>query len=166
MSTVKWLASLLVLFTALIIQLVVIDGMRLPLSTPDLVTVTLICLALSTGPFQGLVLGFLSGLAVDLTGDHAAGRYALVLCLIGYYVGKISDESERTPLVPLLTVAAGATAAVVGYALTGLFTGDPRLGGVDLGSLLAGRVLYDVVLTPFVYPLIRGLLTKLEPARP
>lgn len=165
MSTTKWIASLLVIFTALVVQLVIVDGLQLPMGNPDLVAVAVICLALCTGPFQGLVLGFVAGLSVDFSGEHAAGRYALVLSLIGYAVGNLVDESERTALVPLLTVAVGSAVSVLGYALTGLFTGDGRLGAVNLIGLLAGRVIYDVVLTPFLYPLLRGLLNRLEPAR-
>lgn len=165
MSPRKWFACALLLFLVIVVQLVAVDGVALPFGTPDLVTVVVICIGLCSGPLQGMVLGFASGLTVDLLSDHAAGRLALVLCFVGYASGVAADESERSALIPLLVVAVGSGACVLGYALTGLFIGDPRVGDTNIASLLAARVLYDVVLTPLFYPLVRGLLRKLEPAR-
>jgi rod shape-determining protein MreD len=165
MSPRKWLACSMLLFLLLIIQIVAVDGLALPLGYPDIVLTGLLCLGLCTGPLQGMVLGFATGLTIDLFSDHAAGRLALVYCFVGFFAGLGADESERSALVPLATVGAGSAAAVIGYAITGLFTGDARVGPAHVPSLLAARVLYDVVLTPIVYPMARGLLRKLDPVR-
>ena len=165
MNPIKWVACSLVLFTALIVQLVMIDGLPLPLGNPDLLVVVIICIGLCTTPWQGMILGFATGLFADLASDHPAGRLALVFCFVGYAAGLASEESERSALIPLAVVGFGSAMAVMGYAITGLFTGDPRVATANVPSLLAARVLYDVVLTPFVYPLLRGLLRKLDPAR-
>lgn len=165
MSGTKWFVCCLALFCALIMQLVVIDSLHLPLGVPDVLVLTLLCIALATGPFEGMVLGFGSGLAADLVSDHPAGLLALVFCFIGYIAGYAADEAERSVLIPLGVIAAGSGASVVGYSLAALFTGDSRVGDTPVASLLVGNVIYDVVLTPFIYPLVRGLLRKLEPAR-
>lgn len=165
MSNAKWFACSFILLMALAIQLVVFDGLPLPLGNPDLLMLTLICIGLCTGPMQGMVLGFAAGLCADFMGEHAAGRMALVLCVIGYGVGLAADEAERSVLIPFAVVAFASALGVAGYALTGLFTGDPRVAVANVPSILVSRVLYDVVLTPFIYPLIRGLLRKLDPVR-
>ncbi len=155
----------LLLFTALVVQLAVLSRLPLPYATPDLVVVVLVSCAVSEGPLAGLVLGFGTGLVADLASDHQVGRLALIFTLVGYAVGSLRDDSRTSTLVPLAAVGA-ATAAVVGLtALTGVLLGDPRVSDADIVRSAAASILYDLLLTPFVFPLVSGLLRRLDPER-
>src|SRR5579862_287905 len=77
---------------ALVVQLTVINRLRLPAGgTPDLVLVAVVALALCGGPLAGSVTGFCAGLGLDLAppASQVIGQYALVLCVIGYCCGKL-----------------------------------------------------------------------------
>ena len=68
------------------------------------------------------------------------------------------------PCGTVVTVAAGAFIGTSIFALTGLVLRDP---GVSVGAALEVvpvAVLYDVILTPLVIPLVLILFRRLEPA--
>ena len=77
--------SPVLLVTALVLQLSVVNRLPLPGTGPDLVLLTVIALALCGGPAAGAVTGFGAGLALDLAppGSYLIGGYALVFCVIG-----------------------------------------------------------------------------------
>ncbi|MFG2003361.1 rod shape-determining protein MreD [Spirillospora sp. NPDC048911] len=142
-----------VIVVALILQVSVANRLPLPGGvTPDLVLLTVVALALVNGPLAGLVAGFCAGLAADIIppADHTIGRYALAYCLIGYICGQASDEMDRQSLVPFFAVAAGALAATVLYAGTGMLLGDPRASWTIVRRVVPLQVLYDVIASPFV----------------
>ena len=56
-----------------------------------------------------------------------------------------------------------AAGAAVFYAALGFLFGDPRASWSALGQVLPASVLYDVVLTPFVLPLVAALSRRLDP---
>ena len=86
---------------ALVIQVSVLARLHLPGAVPDLLLLVVLGLALVYGHVGGALVGFAAGLLADLAppADHAAGRYALVLCVIGYLAGLVKPESGqvRTP---------------------------------------------------------------------
>ncbi|MHB8341068.1 MAG: rod shape-determining protein MreD [Mycobacteriales bacterium] len=159
-----FLAALLAL-TALLLQLTAVDRLHLPDGRPDLVVLVLAASALVEGPVLGMCLGFGAGLVADLLGNHLLGRLALLFTLIGYGVGLLREEEEgqRSAVMPLLVIGSASLVASLADAGLGVVLGDPR---VSAGSVLRGAAaaaLYDVLLTPFVYPAVRVLFRRLEP---
>ncbi|MFY9913446.1 MAG: rod shape-determining protein MreD [Nocardioidaceae bacterium] len=137
-----------------------IDGV-----VPDLALLLVIAAALVRGPDYAALVGFCAGLVLDLAppADHTAGRWALSLVIVGYLTGLVKGETTNA-LSTIVTVAAGAFIGTSVFALTGLILQDP---GVSVGTALEVvpiAVLYDVVLTPLVIPLVLILFRRLEPA--
>lgn len=155
--------------TAVLAQVTVLARLPLPGATPDAVLLAVVSLGLVYGPMTGMVTGFGAGLALDLVppADHAAGRWALVLCLVGYVAGLARPDTRRSALVPLLVVACCAAGATAGYAALGAILGDPRVTWPAVARLLPTAVLYDVFLTPFLVPVVIALARRVEadPAR-
>jgi rod shape-determining protein MreD len=114
----------------------------------------------------GALIGFGAGLFADFAppADHAAGRYALVLCVIGYAAGLAKPEigQVRSASLPLLVVGAAAIGSTLLYALVGALVGDTAARHVGLGELLFTAVLYDLLLTPFTVPWIMALARKVD----
>jgi hypothetical protein len=81
---------------------------------------------------------------------------------MGYLTGFIEDDTERSILLPLAAVAAGAAGAVVLFAGEGMLLGDPRVTLHAVGRSLASSVPYAVVLTPFVVPVLSALARRIE----
>jgi rod shape-determining protein MreD len=155
----------LLLIVALALQTSVVSRLDLPGATPDLVLLVVVSLALADGPLTGVVAGFAAGIALDLVppADHAVGRYAFVLTLVGYLAGLAQDEAERSVVMPFVVVAAAAAGATALYAGIGALFSDFGVDGRTLVGLLPTAVLYDVLLAPFVVPAVRALVRRAEP---
>ncbi len=166
------LPRLLVVLTltvvALAAQVSLLPLLRLPGSTPDVVLLVVIGLALSFGPMTGTVLGFCAGLALDVVppADHAMGRYALVFCLIGFCAGLGQREGRRSVAVVIVIVAVAAAATVLVYTGLGQIVGDVAVTAGSLTKLLASAVLYDTLLSPFVVPGVMALARRVAEPEP
>jgi rod shape-determining protein MreD len=150
---------------ALVIQVSVLARLQLPGAVPDLLLLTVVGLALTYGHLGGALIGFGAGLLADLAppADHAAGRYALVLCVIGYFVGLARPESQlRSAAGPMLVVVAAAIGSTLLYAGVGALVGDSAAQHVGLPKLLLTSAVYDLLLAPFTVPWIMWLARRLD----
>ncbi|MDH6226982.1 MULTISPECIES: rod shape-determining protein MreD [Streptomyces] len=151
---------------ALVIQVSVLARLQLPGAVPDLLLLTVLGLALVYGHTGGALVGFTAGLLADLAppADHAAGRYALVLCVVGYLVGLARPEHGRlrSAVGPMAVVVAAAVGSTLLYAGVGALVGDTAARDVGLGSLAFTAALYDLLLTPFVVPGVMALARRVE----
>ncbi|MDG4857804.1 rod shape-determining protein MreD [Streptomyces sp. T-3] len=162
----RMLLSTTLVIVALVIQVSVLARLHLPGAVPDLVLLTVLGLALVYGHVGGALVGFGAGLLSDLAppADHAAGRYALVLCVIGYLAGLVKPESGqvRSATGPMVVVVGAAIGSTLLYAGVGALVGDDAAGHVGLGSLLFTAAIYDLLLAPFVVPGIMALARRAE----
>ena len=160
------LVSTAFVLTALLVQVTILNRIPLPNGRPDLIVLVVVALALVRGPEYGAVLGFMSGLAVDVVppADHTLGRMALAYAAVGYAAGLLEDAEERSVLAAVLVVAGGSAIAVITYAGIGALLGDGRITLTALGNSLLATVIYDVVLAPFVVPVVSGTARRADPA--
>ncbi len=148
---------------ALLLQTTVVARLPLPGSPPDLLLVLVVGYALAEGSASGMLTGFAAGLLADLVSDAELGRLALVYAVVGHLAGLASDETERSTLLAFVVVGLAGVGALVLYAGVGFLIGDPRASVAALGRALTSSVAYDVVLTPFVVPLVGMLVRRLDP---
>jgi rod shape-determining protein MreD len=176
-GTRRLVAALLVVVTALLLQVTVFPSFAWNGVVPDLVLLAVVGAALVTDPRFATLLGFGAGLLLDLAppADHAAGRWALSLLVVGYVVGRFahdyqSGQAGRRPPYPLM-LAAGAGGAFVGtslFALSGTLLQDPVVGVGDMLEVVLTAVAYDVLAALVVLPLTVWIFTRepgLGPAR-
>ncbi|MCH6160279.1 rod shape-determining protein MreD [Streptomyces marispadix] len=160
------LLSAVLVVGALIVQVSVLARLQLPGAVPDLLLLVLLGLAMVYGHTAGAITGFLGGLLADLAppAEHAVGRYALVLCVIGYVAGLTKPEGSqhRSATVPMLVVASAAVGSTLLYAGVGTLVGDTAAGQVGLFPLLFTATLYDLLLAPFAVPLIMWAARRTE----
>jgi rod shape-determining protein MreD len=151
---------------ALVLQVCVLARLHLPGAVPDLLLLTVLGLAITYGHVGGALVGFGAGLLADLAppADHAAGRYALVLCVIGYLAGLAKPDTGqlRSAAGPMFVVVAAALGSTLLYASVGALVGDTAAQHVGLGKLLFTAVLYDLLLAPFTVPWIMALARRLD----
>ena len=132
---------------------------------PDLAMLLVIAAALVRGPDYAAGVGFAAGLVLDLAppADHTAGRWALSLVVVGYLIGLARGDAEPTALGTVFMVAAGAFIGTSVFALTGLVLGDPGVSVASALEVVPRAMLYDVLVTPLVIPLVVMLFRRLEP---
>jgi rod shape-determining protein MreD len=154
-----------VLLTALLAQVAVVNPLDLPVGHPDLVVLCVVAFALVAGPTWGTVLGFVVGLAADVVppADHALGRLAMAYALVGYAVGLLEDVEEQSALTTVAVVAGASAAVVLVFAGVGALVGDPRVDAGSVANSLTATILYDVLLAPFVVPLVSAAARRAEP---
>jgi rod shape-determining protein MreD len=158
--------STVLVVVALVAQVSVLARLHLPGAVPDLLLLTVLGLALTYGHVGGCLIGFFAGLLADLAppADHAVGRYALVLCVIGYAAGLAKPDSGqlRTAAGPMLVVIAAAIGTTLLYAGVGSLVGDTAGAHVGLAKLVFTATVYDLLLAPFVVPLIMALARRFD----
>ncbi|WP_129840481.1 rod shape-determining protein MreD [Streptomyces sp. RFCAC02] len=166
MRVSRTLLAIILVAVALVVQVSVLSRLGLPGAVPDLLLLTVLGLALVFGHVGGCLVGFGAGLLADLAppADHAVGRYALVLCVVGYAAGLTRPEggSHRSATVPMLVVAAGAASSTLLYAGVGALVGDTAARHVGMTNLLITATIYDLLLAPFVVPLIMAAARRLS----
>lgn len=162
----RMLLSTTLVVVALVIQVSVLSRLQLPGAVPDLLLLTVLGLALVYGHMAGAFIGFGAGLLADLAppADHAAGRYALVLCVIGYLAGLVRPDNGRlrSATGPMVVVVAAAIGTTLLYAGVGALVGDTAARHVGLGNLLFTAAVYDLLLAPFTVPLIMALARRAD----
>ena len=150
---ISWSA---VLLTALLLQSTVFARFQLGGAKPDLVFLATIVLAFLEGPSSGALAGFIGGMAEDFLLNQPKGITALTLTLVGYSVGALRHYfSTPSPLLPVGLVGTATFAGILFYGLVSFLLGQLTvgLGYVVRVALLTG--VYNAVLTPFLFPVIR-----------
>jgi rod shape-determining protein MreD len=80
------------------------------------------------GPDRGAVVGFTTGLLADCFLQTPFGLTALVLTLVSWAVGAFQTRIVHAIWwIPMLTMAVGAAASVLGYAILGAVMGEGQL---------------------------------------
>ena len=151
-----WLAPVLIL-VALIVQLTVLNGLRLPGGgVPDLVLVLVAVLAMTEGPLRGMIIGFAAGLCLDLAPPASAliGQYALVFCLAGWASGRLSGFAGRSAVRAVASVAVVVAAAEALAAGLSLVLEHAQVPVAEVRHVLPASIVYDLVLCPFVLYLV------------
>jgi rod shape-determining protein MreD len=166
MSVQRIALRVAVVISVVLIQVCIINRMRLPLGGPDLLVVVVVAFALVGGSQRGAVLGFFAGLMADVMPPtyHFAGELAFAYTVIGYLAGMLEAGEESSVLTIIGVVAGASVAVVVLYAGLGDLLGNARITADATLHALAGTVVYDVVLAPFVVPLVSAAARRLEPA--
>jgi rod shape-determining protein MreD len=164
--TRRVLATGAVIVTALLLQSTVFADLKLLGVRPELLYLVTICFAFLEGPNEGAVVGFVSGLAQDFLLNQPKGITALTLTLLGYGIGLIRQFIvSPSPLLPTILVGAGTAVGLAFYEVTAFLLGAFH-GTVAYGvkvALLAG--LYNAVLTPILYPVLRRAAEGTRPRR-
>jgi rod shape-determining protein MreD len=167
MTAVRVLATTLVLVLAVALQAVVFSSLSIGGVVPDLVLLVVVAAALVRGPEFAAALGFLGGLAIDLAppADHVAGRWALALVVVGYLAGRVRHDAGSSAVAAVVTVAASSFVGTSVFALSGMLLHDPSVPAFEALRVIPLAVLYDVLLTPFVLPVVMRLFRRLQPHR-
>ena len=160
MTALRGTALVLLLLLAAVLQVSFFGFFTLDGVVPNLVLLVVVAVALARGPEVAAPLGFVGGLILDLAppADHVAGRWALALVVAAYVAGRVRQDANRSTLVALLTVAAASFLATSLFALTGMALGDTPVDPAGALQVVAVSVGYDLLLAPFVLPLVLWLL--------
>jgi rod shape-determining protein MreD len=165
MAWLRALLAVVLVLTALVIELTALPLLRLPGATPDILAVTVIALGFVGGPVRGAGVGFLAGLLLDLSPPSAGvlGLTAVVFVIAGYVAGTLGAERERGAFATVGITGLLAAATTLGIALVGGLVGDPRISWDRVPGLLVTQLVYSLVVAAFVVPLVTVLWRRVDP---
>jgi rod shape-determining protein MreD len=165
MPAIRALVLTGVLLLAVILQVAVFSAFSLNGVVPNVALLVVVAAALVRGPEFAAALGLAGGLAIDLAppADHVAGRWALALVVVGYLAGRVRNDAGTSALGAMLTVAACSFVGTSIFALSGMLLEDPAIPVGEALTVIPRAVLYDVLVTPFVLPLVMRLFRRLQP---
>jgi rod shape-determining protein MreD len=165
MAATRALVLTMVITFAVVLQVALFPHLSLGGVVPNLALLVVVAAALVRGPEFAAVIGFMAGLAIDLAppADHVVGLWALSLVIVGYLAGRVRQDARTSALAAVLTVAAASFVGTSVFALSGMFLSDPALPVTEALAVIPTSVLYDVLVTPFVLPVMMKLFRRLEP---
>ena len=145
-----------VILSALVLQTTVFADINLLGAKPELMYLITICFAVLEGPASGAVTGFAGGMAQDFLLNSPKGITALTLTLLGYSIGMARQYIvSPSPMLPVFLVAVGTFAGVLFYGVVSFLLGQLDTSWLYLLRVALLTALYNAILTPIVYPVLR-----------
>jgi len=156
----------IMLIAALLIQTTVLVRMRVFGVMPDFMLLVAVAGGITAGATRGAVLGFSSGMLIDLFLPTPLGLSALVFTLVGYGVGVANTGVLRSAwYIPVLTAGAASVAGVVVYAVAGSVLGERMVDG-HLATIALVVGLSNAVLAPVAVRFVDWSLGSLKSGAP
>jgi rod shape-determining protein MreD len=145
-----------IVLTALLLQTTVFADIRLWGSRPELMYLLTIVFGVLEGPASGAVTGFVGGMAQDFLLNQPKGITALTLTLLGYAIGMFRQYIvSPSPVLPVVLVGLGTFGGVLFYGVVSFLLGQLDTGWFYLLRSAALSALYNAVLTPLLFPILR-----------
>ena len=151
-----------VIVAALLLESTVLAPFRVGGVRPDLLVITVVAVAMASGPTTAACFGFTAGLLADLLFARPVGVSALVYTSVGFAVGLVRVYVVASRAWVHLALAAAASLAAA-------WSSGLVMRVLDLSSWgFVGRsgplvALYNLLLAPVVYPLVRRLAAEAGP---
>ena len=150
-------------FLAAILQASVFSSVTILNGTPDLLLVTIICVALLRGPIVGAAVGFWGGLILDTANLATLGVTSLLLTIAGYWTGRYGETTGRDRAhAPFVSIAVITFLYALGSLAFHFVLGEPAPARTVLWSTLFQGIALNLLLTWPVDRLARLLLPQLE----
>ena len=137
----------LLVATALVVQLAVLNRFHVMGASPELMLLLAVSGGIVGGPVRGAIVGFAAGIAFDVFLRTPMGQSALVFSVIGYGVGVLfTGVLTPTWYLPLVTASAGTAVGAVLFAVVGAMLGEPMVTS-HLGRIVAGLAISSALLS-------------------
>ncbi|RNL78803.1 rod shape-determining protein MreD [Nocardioides marmorisolisilvae] len=167
MTAMRSAALTVLVCFAIVAQTVIFRFISVDGVVPNLALILVVVAAIARGSQFAAVLGFGAGLLLDLAppADHIAGRWALALVIVGYLAGRVRQDARTSPMMAVVLVGAASFIGTSLFALSGAVLGDGTWAIDETIRVIVISVLWDLMLAPFLVPLLLWLLDRVRPAR-
>ena len=147
-----------VLFIAVVLQLSIMSQVTILGGHPNLLLVTLVCIALLRGAVFGAVAGFCAGLLADTGTFGTLGFTALLLTLAAYWTGRYGETTGRDRAhAPLVSIAIITFLYQVAALVLRFMLGQNAPAG-EIFKGIVPTILLNLILTLPLYARARRLL--------
>ena len=157
------IVTILFVLICYLLQCTVFPKLALASVKPNLMIVVTAAFGFMRGTKEGMLIGFFSGLLMDIQFGNILGFYALIYLLIGYENGLFEqmyyDEDIKLPLI--LIAASEVVYGLVIYVLMFLLRSEFDFLHY-FSHIIIPELIYTIVVTLGLYPLILFVNHKLE----
>ncbi len=154
-------------FGAVLVQQVAVSQITIFGVTADLMPLVVMSVGLLCGSTAGAVMGFGSGLLVDLVFVQTLGVTSLLYIVIGYWSGRVRELYDPSHgLVPLAGGAAATAVSGVGMALIQFLLGVDAPVSLLLVQQIFITILINSLIALPLYALVRRVLGGAVPEDP
>lgn len=159
----RFIVTAFFIFICFLLQCTVFRALAFGGIVPNLLIVLTASFGFMRGEKTGLLIGFFSGLLVDIFFGSVIGFYALIYMYIGYMNGKFSaifyPEDIKLPITLILCsdFFYGLICYIILFLLRGKFDFS-----YYLVHIIFPEMVYTVVVTLFLYPVILRVNHSLE----
>ena len=159
----RYLITAVIIIAAYLLQCTVFSSLELAGIKPNLLIIVTASFGFMRGSREGVLVGFVSGLLADIQFGDMIGFYALIYLLVGYINGMFQrlyfDEDIKLPL--FLIAISEFLYGIIVYFLTYLLRSDFNFL-LYLNKIILPELIYTIVITLGLYPLILFINHKLE----
>ena len=163
MKIKRFFITAVIIIAAYLLQCTVFSSLELAGIKPNLLIIITASIGFMRGSREGMLVGFVSGLLADIQFGDMIGFYALIYLLIGFINGLFQrlyfDEDIKLPLF-LISISEFVYGIIV-YFLTYLLRSDFNFL-LYLNKIILPELIYTIVITLVLYPLILFINHKLE----
>ncbi len=167
MMSIRDTALMVVVCFAIVAQTVVFRFVSVEGVVPNLVLIVVVAAAIARGSEFAALLGFGAGLLLDLAppADHVAGRWALALVIVGYLAGRVRQDARTSPMTAVVLVGAASFVGTSIFAFSGVLLDDGAFRIDAMLQVIVISVLWDLMLAPFLVPVLLWFMDRVRPAR-
>lgn len=159
----RFITTAVILLAAYLLQSTVFPHLELAGIKPNLLLIVTAAFGFMRGPKEGMWIGLAAGLLLDVQCGDIIGFYGLIYLLVGALNGLFEqlffDEDIKLPLF-LITLSEFLYGIVI-YFLMFLLKSDFKFL-YYLGRIIVPELIYTIMVTLIVYPLILWVNHKLE----
>lgn len=149
-----WMRVAVVAVTIVLLQLSLFDGLRIAGVAPEIVLGLAVAAGITGGSSNGAIVGFTSGLLLDLFLATPFGLSALSYCIVGFFAGMLANSVSETSWVAAAPIVAiGTAVGLCLFVLFGEILGQPNFYTPELPRIVG--------ICATVALLVGGPLTKL-----
>jgi rod shape-determining protein MreD len=154
-----------VLTLVVLVQATLLARIKLAGASPNLLLVVVVCWSLIRGLYDGLVWGFVGGLALDSIAGLPLGTSSLALMATTPLAGLGKNSVFPGSLtLPILLVALATPVYGWIVLLSEMVRGIPVDWLASTLHIIAPEITFNAALVIVVYPALRGLATQIRPA--
>ncbi len=157
------IVTVCIILVCFLLQCTLFQGLKLGSVAPNLLIIVTSSFGFMRGKKEGMIVGFISGLLIDIMFNDLIGFYALIFTLLGYANGLFRrifyDDDIKLPLILI-----AASDFIYGHVVCiFMFIMRSRFGYFYyLKTIIIPELIYTILITLLVYQLIRIINRKLE----
>lgn len=152
----------IILLVVNVLQSTVFDGIRIKGISPNFSIMIIVSFALLRGSKEGSMVGFFTGLIMDIVFSTSRGYLAIVGACIGYFCGKFNKDFYRENLVlPFLLTLISTT--IYGFTISLPFLMRGKINYIYfIRNIIFPEIIYTIILSIVVYQLVYTVNEKIE----